>query len=114
MPQLGRSESVFGGRALLMNKYQIKYKTKMKRLGKYNRGNRTLQSRRWSKKNKHKKKAHNAVYMAIKKKILKRPLICQVCNGGTHIMAHHSDYKKPLKVVWVCWCCHINLHRKRR
>ena len=32
-----------------------------------------------------------------------------VC-GATEVEAHHPDYSQPLKVLWLCKKCHVNLH----
>ena len=31
--------------------------------------------------------------------------------GEKKVEAHHSDYTKPLQVIWVCRSCHSNLHK---
>lgn len=50
---------------------------------------------------------------AIKKGILIRPESCQICGKNcSRIEGHHSDYSKPLDVIWVCKTCHRHIHRK--
>jgi hypothetical protein len=42
-------------------------------------------------------------------------LACAVCSSdqrGTH--AHHTDYSKPLDVVWLCTVCHMQVHQRER
>ena len=45
---------------------------------------------------------------------------CVVCGNETRKMhAHHTDYSRPLDVVWLCAVCHSQVHqrelaRKRR
>lgn len=62
---------------------------------------------RWRQKNKHKRRAHSAVYQHLS------PQICAFldheCNGT--IEAHHDDYDKPLNVVWMCRRHHAMYHR---
>ncbi len=38
---------------------------------------------------------------------------CVYC-GDPNSHKHHSDYKKPLLVVWVCRKCHRKLHAKAK
>jgi len=38
---------------------------------------------------------------------------CNVC-GKLIVEAHHEDYSKPLKVIWLCHTHHMELHRKMR
>jgi len=49
---------------------------------------------------------------AVKLGVITRPNVCSVC--GVHsdqIEAHHSDYSKPLDVIWVCKECHWKIHK---
>jgi len=55
-------------------------------------------------------KARKAVFQAILKKSLVRPEKCQMCNKECKPEAHHSDYEKPLEVIWVCKACHGAIH----
>jgi len=57
--------------------------------------------------------AQNLLERAIKKGIVIRKTHCEIClevkifkNGRTGIQAHHSDYNKPLDVMWLCQKCH--------
>lgn len=43
------------------------------------------------------------------KKILKQP--CKKC-GDTNVHGHHTDYTKPLKVIWLCANHHVEIHKK--
>ena len=36
---------------------------------------------------------------------------CTVCGSDAFVQAHHTDYTKPLEVVWLCRKCHGGLHR---
>ena len=52
-------------------------------------------------------KAHNMV-----DRRLKRPSVCEICGKDTErIDGHHSDYNKPLDVVWCCRICHSAIHK---
>lgn len=41
--------------------------------------------------------------------LVKNP--CQVC-GAAKVQGHHSDYTKPLDVMWLCQTHHRQLHAK--
>lgn len=41
-------------------------------------------------------------------KIIKTP--CVNCSSLL-VQAHHEDYSKPLKVIWLCRKCHLELHK---
>lgn len=54
--------------------------------------------------------AHRAVFVAIKKgKLQKKP--CRDC-GSEKVDAHHTDYSKPLDVVWLCRKHHFREHHR--
>jgi len=68
-------------------------------------------NKNWEEKNKERRKissrASSKVQKAIKKGILIKPKECQICNKtNCRIEASHSDYSKPLDVLWVCVSCH--------
>ena len=50
------------------------------------------------------------VQRAIRSGMLKRPECCSICGKKTRIYAHHSDYSKPLDVIFVCQSCHKRIH----
>ncbi len=64
---------------------------------------------KWRDKNYHKYKAQvklrNAVVAG---NIIRQP--CQLC-GKSKVHAHHSDYTKPLEVMWLCPKHHTAWHR---
>lgn len=39
-----------------------------------------------------------------------RPNYCSKCGEGCIPHGHHTDYKKPLDVVWLCASCHRSEH----
>lgn len=49
---------------------------------------------------------------AVRIKIIKKPEKCSNCHKEREIQEHHSDYSKPLEVVWVCVECHAKLHTR--
>jgi len=96
--------------------YRKRYKIKMKALrlwNRRNRGNRKNQSQRFRDKYIERNRAYQAVFRALKKGILKKPLHCSICKNGKFIMAHHKDYSQWLKVKWVCWKCHNKIHSSK-
>lgn len=61
----------------------------------------------YSKKNLARRRAHGAVYRALKSGDLIRPLACSVCHREDQKLdAHHEDIEKPLEIVWLCPKCH--------
>ena len=63
----------------------------------------------WIAKNPEKRKAHGAVWSAIRSgKLIKQP--CEVC-GEIKVEAHHDDYTKPLDVRWLCPAHHGKTRR---
>lgn len=72
---------------------------------KYNRNNKKYRSN-----NAFKLKAHTAVTKAVRRgELIKNP--CEVC-GEEKSEAHHSDYAKPLEVLWLCRVHHKDWHRE--
>lgn len=65
----------------------------------------------WIKKNPLKRAAHVKVGNALRSgKIKKEP--CVMC-GDTKVQAHHTDYTKPLDVVWLCQKHHTEVHTSK-
>jgi ribosomal protein S27AE len=56
-----------------------------------------------------KSKARHTLNYAVNKKHIKKTA-CSVC-GNVNSQAHHSDYSKPLDIVWLCAKCHGLKHR---
>ena len=71
-----------------------------------NRANRTADPR--------KHRARLAVNYAIGAGHLARPSVCERCNGGHRIEAHHESYDAPLDIVWLCVMCHRERHGELR
>lgn len=51
-------------------------------------------------------KASQIVFKAIKSGGLVRPYQCSKCSSKQYIEAAHSDYSRPLDVIWLCRKCH--------
>lgn len=61
--------------------------------------------------------ARRVVEAAVMCGALKRPTACQACgcsNREHRIEAHHSDYRKPMDVIWLCTPCHRRADIQRR
>lgn len=54
--------------------------------------------------------AHRATRKAIKERVIKKPKLCQKRGKARHLIAHHEDYSKPLKITWLCVSCHRRRH----
>ena len=55
-------------------------------------------------------RAQTAVNNAVRDGRIIKPNICEICNCICKPLAHHDDYSKPLKVLWVCPKCHRDIH----
>ena len=66
-------------------------------------------------------KAQNLLEEAMERGMVTRKTHCEKCgdtgtfkDGRTKIQAHHSDYNRPLEVVFLCQKCHHEWHKKHR
>lgn len=77
--------------------------------------NRTIYFLEYRKKIPLKRKARYLVERAVKKGILNK-LPCRDCKipSGKRIEAHHPNYKKPLKVIWLCSIHHRDEHKRMK
>jgi hypothetical protein len=66
---------------------------------------------RWKKKNPHKAACHTLILWALRTGVIKKPEACEECSAIGKVEAHHTDYLKPLDVIWVCKGCHSKKHR---
>jgi hypothetical protein len=64
----------------------------------------------WQNLNREKVIASRELAKAIQKGIIKKPINCQGCNRQTKLSGHHTDYTKPLIVIWLCSSCHKLKH----
>ena len=62
--------------------------------------------------------SQNLLEQAIEDGIIARQTKCQECghegtfsDGRTAIQAHHTDYNKPINVIWLCQKCHHEWHK---
>ena len=67
-------------------------------------------SRRFRERYPEKHAAHRAVEKALREGRLKRQP-CEQCGVSDDLHAHHTDYSRPLHVVWLCRPCHIAEHQ---
>jgi hypothetical protein len=58
------------------------------------------------------RKAHSAVYDAVRDGRLVKPKNCEECGEQRWLHAHHEDYCLPLIVKWLCASCHRLEHLK--
>ena len=70
-------------------------------------------SKIWHLNNPQKVKVYAKVKSALNSGIIKKPSKCQSCNTESKIHSHHSDYRKPLEVKWLCVICHEGHHHAR-
>lgn len=68
--------------------------------------------KKWRLRNPLKVKAYRAVYVAVRNGSLKKKP-CKKC-GAIKAEAHHTDYSKPLKVVWLCKQHHVEADKIMR
>lgn len=66
----------------------------------------------WRRKYPGRRTAHILVARALKNGKLKKADKCEICLRLITVVAHHDDYRKALKVRWLCDSCHLKLHRK--
>ena len=62
--------------------------------------------RKWREANPEKYRTHNILYSAVRDGKIKKPEACELCGSKSFIHAHHTDYSRPLEVVWLCAKCH--------
>lgn len=55
--------------------------------------------------------AHILVGNYIRDGKLLKVYCCENCNAGGKVEAHHSDYNKPLEILWLCDKCHKDWHK---
>ena len=70
-------------------------------------------------------RAQNILEKAVQKGIIQRKTVCECCgasgafsdavlDGRSMVQAHHTDYNKPLDVIWLCQKCHHEWHKHNK
>lgn len=77
-----------------------------------NRRRKYLANRAWQQRHPEQWEANRLLNYAVQSGKITRPNICSICNSECTPQGHHSDYSKPLDVVWMCGPCHIKSHNK--
>lgn len=68
---------------------------------------------RYNLKNPEKRKCRGILFDKIRRGIIKKRNICEMCyNSPTE--CHHEDYNKPLDFIELCRSCHVLLHNQYR
>lgn len=57
------------------------------------------------------REARYQLNLAIRRREVQKPILCQRCEKARKLTAHHDDYTKPLDVRWLCYECHGLEHR---
>lgn len=60
------------------------------------------------------RKAHIIVGNFLRDGKLTKAESCEGCGSSERLHAHHSDYSRPLDVVWLCHVCHVEWHRNNQ
>jgi len=70
----------------------------------------------WLERNGDKRAAHTILGNAVRRGDVLRPERCVSCGclpyGKKGLHAHHTDYTKPLDVLWLCPKCHVEEHKR--
>jgi hypothetical protein len=63
-------------------------------------------------------RARRVFFAACRRGVLVRPALCERCGKGPRhsrgIQAHHTNYRKPLQVSWLCAWCHLWANHKTK
>ena len=71
--------------------------------------------KRWRLRNPDRMNCYNELRKHLKKNLISRPKKCTMCGQESNkIQSHHYDYSKPLEVIWICFSCHLHIHKKIR
>ena len=95
------------------NAYWMKGYRKTRRFSKNYKKRAVARNRKWRGANKQKCLAHQAVSRAISKGVLVKPKNCERCGASSKLHGHHNDYRKQLKVIWLCVTCHEKEHHEK-
>jgi len=96
-----------------MRQLRIKNRKKWNACSKRYRENNPERMRKlWNNIDPIKKSARIKTNTELKAGRITRPKYCTKCGKyGCEIQAHHLDYKKPLKINWLCRSCHALEHQ---
>lgn len=73
-----------------------------------------ISDKKYRKNNPEKSLAKSRLQHKITEKKIMKPSCCSICGKKTNLQAHHSDYSRPLEVLWVCDSCHKMIHKELR
>lgn len=59
-------------------------------------------------------RARCALSYAIRRGRITKGMFCERCWSTGRIHGHHTDYSKPLSVIWLCPLCHAQAHLSNR
>lgn len=74
--------------------------------------NKSISDTKYLARNATKRRSRDLLRKAVQHGRIIKPLVCSMCGAEGIIHGHHEDYKKPFDVVWVCPCCHGDIHRE--
>ena len=66
--------------------------------------------KKWLRNNADKRAAHIILGNAVRDGRIIKPILCSECGRRGRIHGHHTDYSKPLDVMWRCPRCHRAEH----
>ena len=91
-------------------RYRLENVEKIREYNKTYAPNHVICTKRSRQKYPEKYKARTKVGNDLRLGKLKRPDSCSVCGSSAKLEAHHTDYSKPLELVWTCTPCHKKIH----
>jgi len=105
-------------KAVISNKqklFYIKNRDKVKgwhkRYAINNKDKINLNIKKYVNENRKKVRAKGVLNYQVKIGNIIKPKKCECCNQTNKLDGHHYNYSMPKDVVWLCRCCHINLHK---
>jgi hypothetical protein len=101
-----------------MYTYSYRYRKILKARKKYTKAYQALQRKKnaarslsWRKRNPDRIRVNKIVYVEIRSgRLKKQPCFC----GNQKVEAHHEDYTRPLKIIWLCKKHHVMADKERR
>jgi len=70
-----------------------------------------MKTKKYRERNAEKDSSHRKISYAVSSGKIKKPSNCEMCGKKAKLQGHHSDYSKPLEVMWLCSECHATVHR---